>query len=71
VLLRFPFCDKKTMARVLLSMSTTQTRLALVGGFLSGGKEKAKGIMIKVFDQVGLFGLNKVRVNVNDCVHVV
>jgi hypothetical protein len=59
-ILRFPFCDKKTMAVVLIGMASARTRVNVVGGFLSGGKEKAKGIMIKVFDQQGLFGLNKV-----------
>ena len=60
-MLRFPFCDKKTMAMVLIGMASARTRVNVVGGFLSGGKEKAKSIMIKVFDKQGLFGLNKVR----------
>eukprot|EP00037_Helgoeca_nana_P024028 m.252346 g.252346 ORF g.252346 m.252346 type:complete len:234 (-) comp26514_c2_seq3:162-863(-) len=64
-ILRFPFCDKKTMAVVLIGMASARTRVNVVGGFLSGGKEKAKGIMIKVFDQQGLFGLNKIILDNN------
>lgn len=59
-ILRFPFCDKKTMASVLIGMASARTRVSVVGGFLSGGKEKAKSILIKVFDEQGLFGLYKV-----------
>lgn len=61
-----PLAERKTMALALISAVSMRDRLKVAGQYLVGAtidkakKQQAKMHMLKKFDKMGLFGLNKI-----------